>query len=67
MGQVVIPYASLANDKNLLRPLGLLIMMDDVSGTTNLIHFGSSPRSIVTTEIHALILVFHQAFVIRDP
>lgn len=70
MRLIVISDASFANTRNLRSQLGFIILMADETGTANIIHYGSSQckrvtRSILAAEIHALVLAYDHAYVIR--
>lgn len=60
---------SFANAKGLKTQLGFIILMIDNNGISNSIHYGSShfkrvTRSMMASEVHALILCFDNAFAI---
>lgn len=68
---VLITDASFSNARKLKSQLRYVVLMMDGSENANIIHYGSSrgkrvARSILSAEIHALVLGYDQAYVVRD-
>lgn len=68
---VLLTDASFANTREMKSHLGFLVLMMDNDGGANIIHYGSNwckrvTRNVMESEIHALVLGFDYAYIIKD-
>lgn len=67
---IVITDASFENKQEMMSQLGHVLLMADVKRHANIVHYGSNrghriTRSVMVTEVHALVLAFRYGYVIH--
>lgn len=68
---LVVTDAYFANARGIRGQLGFAVFIVEAKGLANIIHYGSAKckrvtRSVTASELHTLIIVFGEVFVIRD-
>lgn len=67
----LINDASFGNDRNFKSQLGYLVLLEQDTGTEHIIHYARNrckivKRSVLAAEVHALMLEFDFAYLLRD-